>query len=646
MKEYSSYPTQTRLSSTGIAFLPVSDTSLMVTEVEWSFPYTSSDPNKLPNLEWRRSDTIHSPDLVTLQQGDHIVGVDHIGQFLESLKLYNTVPVLYPELESHAGRELKFLSLDARDLDLDIGGILKKGPKLALETPDVSVGLEGLFSTLARATLGGLASQFTGGLFNPAGSGAVNPAFVSTATPQMKGVQQQYQLQFNRGPWNIQSGFQVGLQARDTPNGPLFTNPVSYQQPPPPGSNANQQQQPYIGGSQQQPYSGGDQQQSYSGGGQQQPYSGGGQQQPYSGGDQQQSYFGGGQQPPEGGYGDPQTVFQQTSDVYYGQGFTEGYDQGYSSGSSSGTMSTPSGALPPLSSNSPPGFNEGVVAGFTRGLQDGYYAGYQAWRSSSSAGQQGAYTGLASTRLPTANSLPRALPHVSEQGRLPTELYEAQLAAFRAYDTNFQKPAFDQELLAQMNQASMQFYPQQTQTQTQNTLRSDERQSSDSQNENKQIEDPESGFTGDNGSSKDLVEELKSRQSRLDLNQETSESLGAPLGETSEVSNGSGSSTEGGTGSKKDTRIAGMELKVAVIVFSALLFFLVLFCILAIGCFTSRRKSKEKKVVMKLSPLKSKVSDIAEVSAYMKNPTIFDSYIQPLSDHKASQAKRMAGTKE
>lgn len=238
----------------------------------WDSTQPSSDPNKLPSLNLNEeSNGLHIPDSTGLLQGESVIGVDYLGEFLEVLRVYSGVS--NSKVKQHHGRDLKLLSLDTPNLNLDLGGILDERPRLFLETPDVSVGLEGLLSTLAKATIGGLASQLTGGLLNP---GGVNPGGLSTtSTPQMQGIQQQYQLQFSRGPWNVQSGLQVGVQAQDDPTGTFFLNPDATQQPP---GVTNQ---------------------------------------------------------------DPQTLFQQTSDVYYGQGFTEGYNQGYSSGTSSGQLGTP-----------------------------------------------------------------------------------------------------------------------------------------------------------------------------------------------------------------------------------------------------------------------------------------------------------------
>jgi len=223
--------------------------------------------------------------------------------------------------------------------------------------------------------------------------------------------------------------------------------------------------------------------------------------------------------------------------------------------------------LPSLSSGSPAGYNEGIVAGFTRGLQDGYYAGFQAWQTTGPAPRVGNVYPTART-LSTANSLPRALPHVSQTGGLPIELQDAQLAAFQAYESNFQRPAFDQERLAQINQGSQ--YPNGPNYPSQEAPQRDTPHSVDSQKQAKEDsvhEEPllESDSQQRKTSEDDLIGELRSRQSSLERQEKTQETEEVSFEEEDEILVVSRTDEE-------EIRIAGMSLMVAVLVFSGAFF--------------------------------------------------------------------------
>lgn len=224
--------------------------------------------------------------------------------------------------------------------------------------------------------------------------------------------------------------------------------------------------------------------------------------------------------------------------------------------------------MPPLSSGSPAGYNEGIVAGFTRGLQDGYYAGFQAWQTTGSVPRVGNVHQTART-LPTANSLPRALPHVSQTGGLPIELQDAQLAAFQAYESNFQRPAFDQERLAQINQGSQ--YPNEASYPSRESPQNDAKHSVESQEQTKEdsvyegsVLEPDSQQR--KASEDDLIGELRSRQSGLEAKEETKETEEALLEEEDEIVVVSRADDD------EEISIAGMSLMVAVLVFSGTFF--------------------------------------------------------------------------
>lgn len=98
------------------------------------------------------------------------------------------------------------------------------------------IGSEGLLGGGALAALG---PRIDGG---PLGFG-VAPVAAPRTESEMQGVQQQYMVNYSRGPWNIQTGVQVGVMAQDLVGDTFFLPPSGVPtgipatpgvQPPPP----------------------------------------------------------------------------------------------------------------------------------------------------------------------------------------------------------------------------------------------------------------------------------------------------------------------------------------------------------------------------------------------------------------------------
>lgn len=96
------------------------------------------------------------------------------------------------------------------------------------------VGSEGLVG--GGGALASLRPRIDGG---PLGFGLA-PVVAPQAESEMQGVQQQYMVNYSRGPWNIQTGFQVGVMAQDLVDDTFFLPPNGV----PPGTPAAPGAQP------------------------------------------------------------------------------------------------------------------------------------------------------------------------------------------------------------------------------------------------------------------------------------------------------------------------------------------------------------------------------------------------------------------
>lgn len=167
---------------------------------------------------------------------------------------------------------------------------------------DGLVGGGGL-SKLARAVDGGPNSFGIDPTFNP----------VVLRESEAQGLQKQYSLNYQRGPWNVQTGLQVGVMAQDLVDEPFFL--------PPPGAPSTPSVPPPVLQS-------------------------------------------------------PQDTFNSAVNEAYNLAFPNGFSQGFADGQVSPIMETPDFNLPVLPPGNPQGYNEGIQVGWVQGIQEGYEAGF------------------------------------------------------------------------------------------------------------------------------------------------------------------------------------------------------------------------------------------------------------------------------